>query len=133
MQKKSKSKQTAEPRSPDPGAGPQKKTPPAGAPTANPDETADLTKVDPSLWKALEQPETVDAARLPVFLRLDPTRAEAHAEVLSRVGLEEPISGTRVPVTANLTPREVKLLSREPAVAYIRLAATRRPTDKDPS
>lgn len=94
---------------------------------------ADLSKLDPSLWNALKEADRSDDRSLHVFLRLDPDKPEAHSALLARVGIEEPLTGTSGPVAAVLSPSEVKSLSHEPAVEYIRLGRQLRPTEYDPT
>jgi hypothetical protein len=94
--------------------------PPAGA------SDTDYDKLDGSLTAAIEDAIGVEDVGLPVFLNLDPGRKDEHAALLQRLGRpsEEDTTG---PLTATLSPRQVRALSLDPAVMKIKLAGSRRP------
>lgn len=87
----------------------------------------DSTKIDPWLAEALEDRTDEDERSLSVFVRLDEEKADAHEELLRRIGLDPLSFEKRAPLTATLSPREVRELSLDPAVSDIRLSRKLKP------
>jgi hypothetical protein len=95
-------------------------------PSADQPLEVDYSKLDGPLTAALEEQPDLDEAALDVFLTLDLARQEGREALLTRIGHAD-TEDTTGPLTATLSPRALREISRDPSVAYIQLSRTRRP------
>jgi len=77
-------------------------------------------KLDAQLTAALEKAQNSEEPALSVFIHLAPAADSSAVTFLEEIGVK--ISARQQIVTAKISPREVKELSKKPWVRYVKLS-----------